>query len=77
MLWWRGNPDRGGGGSGEVWGLWLLWWVEVNGMYDGDGPGRFNGTGAPAWEGQWHYYSLPSDKIKAFVAAKIALFWDD
>lgn len=59
-----GKPWRGG-------------WVEVNGMCDDDGPGRFNGTGAQHGSGTGIIILYPSDKMLAFVAAKIALFWDD
>lgn len=36
----QGSPE------GEVGMLWLLGCLQVNGVYDDDGPGGFNGTGA-------------------------------
>lgn len=60
LRWW-GNPE------GEV-------GVGVNGMCDDDGPGRFNGTGAQHGSGTGIIILYPSDKMLAFVAAKIALF---
>lgn len=59
-----GKPWMGGGGSSRVSELWLVKWVEVNGVYENDGPGRFNGMGGLEWEGP--YYFVPSNKMNAF-----------